>query len=82
MTDSHPSPRRESATPIRVGLIGYGVAGSVFHAPLIAANTNYRLQAIVTADPLRATLARQRHPQARRQQSLRIHKPVDDGRSA
>ncbi len=64
MTDSQPSPRRESATPIRVGLIGYGVAGSVFHAPLIAANTNYRLQAIVTADPLRATHARQRHPQA------------------
>ena len=64
MTGTHPSPRRKSATPIRVGLIGYGVAGSVFHAPLIAANTNYRLQAIVTADRLRATHARQRHPQA------------------
>jgi scyllo-inositol 2-dehydrogenase (NADP+) len=24
-------------SPLRVGLLGYGLAGSVFHAPLIAA---------------------------------------------
>ena len=64
MTDSHLPYRRTFSPPIRVGLIGYGVAGSVFHAPLIAANPDYRLDAIVTAGPLRAAHARYRHPQA------------------
>lgn len=34
-------------TPIKVGLVGYGLAGRVFHAPLIHANPNLRLTHIV-----------------------------------
>ena len=37
--------------PLRVGLLGYGIAGRVFHAPLIAATPGLRLDAIVTARP-------------------------------
>ncbi|MGI5273035.1 Gfo/Idh/MocA family protein [Nonomuraea sp. CA-218870] len=36
---------------IRVGLIGYGTAGAVFHAPLIEAAAGLRLAAVVTRDP-------------------------------
>lgn len=35
-------------TAIRVGLAGYGVGGSVFHAPLIAATAGLRLTAVAT----------------------------------
>ncbi|WP_448100562.1 oxidoreductase [Luteibacter jiangsuensis] len=34
--------------PIRTGLIGYGTAGAVFHAPLIAAASGLRLDAIAS----------------------------------
>ncbi|ALJ39394.1 MULTISPECIES: oxidoreductase [Azospirillum] len=34
---------------IRVGLIGYGHAGAIFHAPLIAAEPRLRLAAVVTS---------------------------------
>jgi len=34
--------------PIRTGLIGYGTAGAVFHAPLIAAASGLRLAAIAS----------------------------------
>lgn len=47
---------------LRVGLIGYGLAGSVFHAPLIAATPGLRLAMVVTADPERARQARDAHP--------------------
>jgi predicted dehydrogenase len=50
---------------IRVGLIGYGLAGSAFHAPLIATTPGLELSAIVTANPERTAQARQRHPDAR-----------------
>ena len=33
--------------PLNVGLIGFGLAGQVFHAPLIHANPNLRLSHIV-----------------------------------
>ncbi|MFE3452192.1 Gfo/Idh/MocA family oxidoreductase [Nonomuraea sp. NPDC059194] len=39
---------------IRVGLVGYGTAGAVFHAPLIHATPRLRLAAVVTRDPDRA----------------------------
>ncbi|MEV8636361.1 Gfo/Idh/MocA family oxidoreductase [Streptosporangium sp. NPDC051023] len=39
---------------LRVGLIGYGVAGAFFHAPLIAATPGLRLSAVVTRSPERA----------------------------
>ncbi|HET7231251.1 MAG TPA: Gfo/Idh/MocA family oxidoreductase [Longimicrobium sp.] len=47
---------------IRVGLIGYGLAGSAFHAPLIATTPGMRLAFIVTANAERAARARERHP--------------------
>src|SRR5436190_6415315 len=54
-----------SSDPVRVGLIGYGLAGSVFHAPLIAAVPPLRLAAIVTSDPERGEKAAHDHPHAR-----------------
>jgi len=50
---------------IRVGLIGYGLAGRVFHGPLIAADDRYELSFVVSGDAERAALARERHPGAR-----------------
>ncbi len=40
--------------PLRVGLVGYGLAGRVFHAPLIRACADLDLTAVVTANPQRA----------------------------
>ncbi|MFG2057492.1 Gfo/Idh/MocA family oxidoreductase [Micromonospora sp. NPDC048930] len=51
--------------PLRVGLLGYGVAGRVFHAPLIAATPGLRLEAVVTRDPQRREQVRAEHPDAR-----------------
>jgi scyllo-inositol 2-dehydrogenase (NADP+) len=36
--------------PLRVAIIGYGLAGAVFHAPLIAATSGMVVAAIVTSD--------------------------------
>ncbi len=52
-----------SADALRVGLIGYGVAGSVFHAPFVAATPGLRLAAIVTANPERRRQASTDHPE-------------------
>jgi predicted dehydrogenase len=43
--------------PIRVGLIGFGLAGEVFHAPLIASTPGMRIASIVTGDPGRRARA-------------------------
>lgn len=51
--------RRET---LRVGLVGYGLAGAVFHAPLIAATPGLELASVVTRDAERATQARREHP--------------------
>ncbi|WP_446209624.1 Gfo/Idh/MocA family protein [Micromonospora sp. IBSANI012] len=51
--------------PLRVGLLGYGLAGQVFHAPLIAATPGLRLDAVVTGNPQRQEQARKDHPDAR-----------------
>jgi predicted dehydrogenase len=44
--------------PIRVGLVGYGLAGKVFHAPLIRATTGFELAVVVSSrvDEVRARL--------------------------
>jgi predicted dehydrogenase len=42
----------------RVVLLGYGLAGRVFHAPLIGAEPDLELVAVVTSDPERQTQAR------------------------
>lgn len=49
---------------IRVGLIGFGLAGSVFHAPLISTTPGLALAAIVTGSPERVEQARTEHPDA------------------
>ncbi|MFF9198559.1 Gfo/Idh/MocA family oxidoreductase [Streptomyces sp. NPDC014779] len=52
-------------TPLRVGLVGYGLAGSVFHAPLIAASPDLVLDTVSTGNPERAAQARAEHPGVR-----------------
>jgi scyllo-inositol 2-dehydrogenase (NADP+) len=43
----------EGLPPLRVALIGYGLAGSVFHAPLIRASPSLRLVTVVSGNPER-----------------------------
>jgi scyllo-inositol 2-dehydrogenase (NADP+) len=50
--------------PIRVALLGYGLAGAVFHAPLIALVEGLELRAIVTRNDERRSRARRDHPAA------------------
>jgi scyllo-inositol 2-dehydrogenase (NADP+) len=49
----------------RVGLVGFGLGGAVFHAPLIDAVPALSLASIVTTDPERVARARERYPSAR-----------------
>lgn len=51
-----------SSTPLRVALVGYGLAGEAFHAPLIAAVAGLRLDAVVTQDAERRRCAAAAHP--------------------
>jgi predicted dehydrogenase len=54
-----------TAAPIRTAVVGFGISGGVFHAPLIEADPGYALDVIVTADPERAAEAARRYPEAR-----------------
>jgi scyllo-inositol 2-dehydrogenase (NADP+) len=49
---------------VRVALIGYGLGGAAFHAPLIACTPRMRLATIVTRNPERRSQAKREHPQA------------------
>ena len=49
---------------LRIALIGYGFAGSVFHAPLITATPGLEIAAVVTRSPDRARRAGTEHPDA------------------
>jgi predicted dehydrogenase len=49
---------------LRVGLVGYGLGGSTFHAPLVAATPGLELAAIATGDPARVEKASARFPSA------------------
>ncbi|WP_327729534.1 Gfo/Idh/MocA family oxidoreductase [Streptomyces sp. NBC_00487] len=51
--------------PLRVALVGYGLAGSVFHAPLIAATEGLTLDTVVTSNPERRAQARAEFPDVR-----------------
>ncbi|WP_221355791.1 Gfo/Idh/MocA family oxidoreductase [Streptomyces beigongshangae] len=51
--------------PFRVGLVGYGLAGSVFHAPLIAATEGLVLDTVVTGNPDRRRQAEDEFPDVR-----------------
>jgi scyllo-inositol 2-dehydrogenase (NADP+) len=50
---------------MRVAIIGYGLAGAVFHAPLVAATEGLDVVTIVTGNPERRCHAQQDHPGAR-----------------
>jgi scyllo-inositol 2-dehydrogenase (NADP+) len=50
---------------LRVAIVGYGLAGRVFHAPLIAATDGLEVSAIVTANATRARQVAAEHPDAR-----------------
>ncbi|GAB2680031.1 Gfo/Idh/MocA family protein [Nocardia goodfellowii] len=52
-------------TSLEVAVIGYGLAGSVFHAPLIAAEPRLRVAAVVTGSAERAAQAEREHPGVR-----------------
>jgi predicted dehydrogenase len=54
-----------AGSPIRTAVIGYGLAGSVFHAPLVDATDGLELAAVVTGNPERAAAARERYPRVR-----------------
>src|SRR5688500_14349936 len=51
-----------SPSPLRVGLVGYGLGGSTFHAPLVSATPGLALAAIATSDPERVRKAGARYP--------------------
>ncbi|MET9696080.1 Gfo/Idh/MocA family oxidoreductase [Streptomyces sp. NPDC006529] len=53
-----PATPASPSRPLRVGLIGYGLAGSVFHAPLVAATDGLVLDTVVTSDQARGEQVR------------------------
>jgi predicted dehydrogenase len=50
---------------LRVAVVGFGLAGATFHAPLVAATPGLRIAAVVTGDPERGRRAGEEHPGAR-----------------
>ena len=50
---------------LRVGLIGFGLGGACFHAPLIAATRGMKLATVVTANPDRGAQALRDYPGVR-----------------
>ncbi|MFI1165287.1 Gfo/Idh/MocA family oxidoreductase [Streptomyces sp. NPDC020801] len=66
MTGTGPAGTRGTpGAPLRVGLVGYGLAGSVFHAPLIAATGGLTLDTVVTSNQERQAQARAEFPDVR-----------------
>lgn len=55
---------------LRVALIGFGLGGRAFHAPLIAATSGLRLATIVTSNPERRAEAARAFPGARVAESV------------
>lgn len=49
---------------LRVAIVGYGLAGRFFHAPLIAATDRLAVASVVTSDPLRRRQVVAEHPHA------------------
>jgi scyllo-inositol 2-dehydrogenase (NADP+) len=54
----------QAVAGLRIAIVGFGLAGRVFHAPLITATPGLQLAAIVTADPERRSQAALAHPGA------------------
>ena len=53
-----------TAQLLRVAILGYGLAGAVFHAPLISSTPSMTVAAIVTSNPERQERAHQDYPSA------------------
>jgi predicted dehydrogenase len=53
---------RDSRNDLRVALIGFGLGGACFHAPLIAATPGLKLATVVTANPDRRAQALRDYP--------------------
>ena len=53
-----------TARVARVAVIGYGLGGSAFHAPLISVTDGLSLEVLVTSNPDRQDAARRRYPKA------------------
>src|SRR5437588_6039069 len=51
--------------PLHVGLVGYGLAGRVFHAPLIAAASDLVITSVVVRNPERRAAAERELPGVR-----------------
>ena len=51
-------------SPLRLGIIGYGLAGSAFHAPVIAAEPDLAVAAILVGNSARQIQASERYPTA------------------
>jgi predicted dehydrogenase len=49
-------------TDLRLAIAGFGLAGEVFHAPLIAATEGLTIAAIATSNPVRAARAQAQYP--------------------
>jgi predicted dehydrogenase len=49
-------------TSLRIAIAGFGLAGEVFHAPLVAATDGLAVAAIATSNPVRAARARAQYP--------------------
>ena len=60
----------DAERPIEVALLGYGLGGASFHAPLIAGTPGMRLAAIMTRDPARRRAAHERYPDAHLVESI------------
>ena len=58
--------------PVRVGLVGYGLGGSTFHAPLVTATPDLELIAIATSNAERVAKARARYP------GVHLYDTIDD----
>lgn len=55
-------PRLSDTDELRVALLGFGLGGAAFHAPLIASTPGLRLATIVTANPGRREQALAQYP--------------------
>jgi len=55
----------ETTAPVRTGLVGFGEAGEVFHAPLIDATDGLELSVVMTGDADRAGRVARDYPRAR-----------------
>jgi scyllo-inositol 2-dehydrogenase (NADP+) len=50
---------------LRTAIVGYGLAGRFFHAPLIAATEGLVVSSVVTSNPERRAMVSREHPDAR-----------------